>query len=212
MSVGATFAGSPPEPPGNSLTDCAAAGSAAARTATSRASARPSFPMSVKSTRPIKHLVATAELAVVPGGDLVRDELHADALGRLLGHHLADGVAPAGRVAREDLRPQVGDDLDVAVHDDVGLDHHAAELVVGLARLDLQRRAIVALEVAHLLRLRVGPGPELAGADDVPERHEVRPPVPPVGGAHDDALLVEEGGQLLLGHPDLVAAAHRRTA
>ena len=43
--------------------------------------------------------------------------------------------------------------------------------------LDLDRAARLALEVAHLLGLRVRPRPALAVADHVPERHQVRPAV-----------------------------------
>src|SRR5690606_23987631 len=81
-------------------------------------------------------------------------------------------------------------------------------LVVLLAGLDLHGGARVALEVADLLRSRVGPRPQLAGPHRVPERHEVRPAVA-ADRRHDrGSLLVEEGRQLAVRHADLVATAH----
>ena len=82
----------------------------------------------------------------------------------------------------------------------------------GLARLHLQRAARVALEVADLLRLRVRPRPQLAVADHVPERHQMRPAVAAERGAGDHALLVEEGRDLLRRHRDLRPTAHAARA
>ena len=86
--------------------------------------------------------------------------------------------------------------------------HHAAQLVVVLAGLDRQRRARVALEVAHLLRRGVGPRPQLVVAHDVPQRHQVRPAVAADRRADHGALLVQERVELGVAHPDLLAAAH----
>jgi len=69
-------------------------------------------------------------------------------------------------------------------------------------------RPRVALEVSHLLRLRVCPGPELPLPHHVPERHQMRPAAHPIGRADHDALLPEEVGDLVLAHLDLLAAAH----
>src|SRR5215212_7610269 len=116
---------------------------------------------------------------MVPARELVGDELHGDALGRLLGGHLANCVGLAAGVAAEDLQAEYSDVVGVAVHHRPRLDHHPAQLVVGVAGLDLQRHAAVALEVARLLRLRVRPRPQLTVAHDVPERHEVGQPSRP---------------------------------
>src|SRR6185312_16450579 len=103
----------------------------------------------------------------------------------------------------EDLVPERPHHLELAVDRDLALDHHAAQLLVGLARLDLQRGARVALEVAHLLRGGVGPSPEpwrgLARgwlAQHVPQRHQVRPAAWSDRRASDRALLGEETGRL----------------
>src|SRR4051794_25816677 len=93
-----------------------------------------------------------------------------------------------------------------------GLEHHPAQLEVGLTGLDLQRAARVALEVADLLRLGVGPRPALAVTDDVPERHQMRPAVAADRRAGERPLLLEEGDDLRLGHRDLAALAHPREA
>src|SRR5213078_3542711 len=85
-------------------------------------------------------------------------------------------------------------------------EHQAAQLLVALARLHLQRRARIALQVAHLLGLRIRPDPDGAAPHDVPERHQVREAVAAVGRADHGALLVEEGQRLLVGHGDLCAA------
>src|SRR3712207_8152755 len=54
-----------------------------------------------------------------------------------------------------------------------------------------------AFEVADLLGLAVRPRPQRPVADDVPEGHEVRPPVAAERRASHHALLVEEGEDLL---------------
>src|SRR4051794_35918990 len=159
---------------------------------------------------------AARQLAVVPRRALALDEAQGDALGRLGGDHLADAVGQIAHrdagLAREQLAPDAGDRVGVADDLDVALEHHAAQLVVALARLDLDRRPRVAFEVLDLLGGAVGPRPHLAAAHDVPERHEVRPAVAAGRGADDRALLVEEGEHLLVGHLDLFAAAHTQTA
>jgi hypothetical protein len=98
---------------------------------------------------------------VVPRRSRPRPELQRDALGRLLEHHGADAVVQLARVvgpvAQEQLGAELGDALGLAVHGDVALQHHATQLLVLLARLDLQGRARVALEVSHLLGLRERP-------------------------------------------------------
>ena len=40
----------------------------------------------------------------------------------------------------------------------------------------------------------------------------MRPPARPERRAGDGPLLGEEGGDLVVGHPDLIAPAHRRTS
>src|SRR3954449_3144077 len=155
--------------------------------------------------------VRPGELAVIPRGPLARlDELEPDPLGRLAANELDEvvGVRLLGGVAGRDLRAEPSDLVRVAVDRHLGADHDAAKLGVGLSVLDLERRPRVPLEVSHLLRLRVRPHPDRPVADDVPERHEVRPAVVAVRRAGDDALLAEEGVDLLRGHGDLVAAAH----
>jgi hypothetical protein len=66
----------------------------------------------------------------------------------------------AAAVALAELGPDAHDELDVAVQDALGLDHHAAQLAVLRAGLDLQRAAGIALEVADLLGGRVCPSPQ----------------------------------------------------
>src|SRR5919206_4536459 len=153
---------------------------------------------------------------MVPRRAAALDELQRDALGRLLVDHRPHVVVDAA-VALEELEPEGPDPVDVAVDDDVAFEHDAAQLVVRVARLDLERRARVALEVAHLLGLGERPRPHLrrvavAGrAHDVPERHEVRPAAPAVRRADHGPLLAEEREHLLVGHLDLVAPAHGRS-
>src|SRR3954452_11098859 len=102
-------------------------------------------------------LVGPRQLPVVPAGPPALDELERHALLRLGADHPADLLAeltrrPAG-VPAEDLQPHAEDRVEVAVDRRLALDHHAAQLLVLLARLHLQRRARVALEVADLLGL-----------------------------------------------------------
>src|SRR3954447_12791687 len=160
-----------------------------------------------------RRLVHAGELAVVPGDARLLDELECDALGRLRGDHRARVlVERAAGVALEDLAPEGCDVVGLAVDRHVGLEHDAAQDLVVDAGLDLKRRARIALEVAHLLGLRVRPRPQAPVAHDVPERHEMRAAVAAVGRADDGALLVEEGQHLVLAHLDLVAAAHAPNA
>jgi len=98
--------------------------------------------------------------------------------------------------------------FEVAVDLGLGLDLGAAQLAVLAAGLHQHRRPRVAFEVAHLLRLGVGPDPDLALARHEPERHRVRPSPRPVGGDDRDPLLREQLEQLPLAQPDLVAPAH----
>src|SRR3954453_9396667 len=95
---------------------------------------------------------------------------------------------------------------------DVAAEHRPAHLRVLETALDLERRPRVALEVAHLLRLRVRPGPDPPGAQHVPERHQVGAADAAVGGAGHRLLIREEGLGLLGANLDLVAAAHRAGA
>ena len=74
----------------------------------------------------------------------------------------------------------------------LGLDLDPAQLGVLGPGLDQQRRPRVALEVADLLRLGVGPDPDLAVADDEPHRHRVRPAARPDRGDDHDPLGVEQ--------------------
>ena len=67
-----------------------------------------------------------------------------------------------------------------------------------VAGLDLQRAARLALEVAHLLGLRVRPRPALAVAHHVPERHQVRPAVAADVAQVSVRSLVEEREHLLV--------------
>ena len=96
---------------------------------------------------------------MIPCGSSLLDELQTDSLGRLgvdggqgLWGKLGRGIGAAGDgVAQEDRRAQRGDLVEVAVDDHFALQHHPAQLRVGLRRLDLQCCAGVAFEVAHLL-------------------------------------------------------------
>src|SRR5207237_7656076 len=80
--------------------------------------------------------VDAAELAVIPGCAAALDELERDALFGLrvderapLGRQLGEraGVARSG-VAQHDLGAEPGDSVEVAMHDDVALEHDAAQL------------------------------------------------------------------------------------
>src|SRR5207244_4370175 len=112
--------------------------------------------------------VGAAKLAMVPGGAAQLDELEPHALARLPVHHRRDLVVQLERgglarwrcVAPEDLLSERRHGLELAVDDHVALEHHAPELLVLLARLDLQGRPRRALEVAHLLRGRIRPRPQ----------------------------------------------------
>ena len=153
-------------------------------------------------------LVDAGQLAVVPARDRPHHELQTHPLPRLRTQVLR--VDRRAGVALEDLDAELEHVL--AVDDRLGLQHHAPQLVVGVAGLDLQRAARVALEVADLLRLRVRPRPQLAVADHVPERHQMRPAVAAERGAGDHALVVEEGRDLLGRHRDLRPTAHAARA
>src|SRR5205823_7262534 len=97
---------------------------------------------------PERRSVGAAELAMVPAGAAQLDELEPHALLRLPVDHRRDlhrqlaRRGPAGRrcVAPEDLLPERGHDLELAVDDHIALEHHAPQLLILLARLDLQRR------------------------------------------------------------------------
>ena len=149
------------------------------------------------------------KLAVIPARGLADRELHRDPLRRLsldVGARLLVEVGAA--VPLRDLRADPRDQREVAMDAALALEHHAAQLVVRVAGLELQRAARVTLEVAHLLRLRVRPRPALALAHHEPQRHQVRPGVAPHRGAGDDALIGDERGGLVGRHRDLAAAAH----
>src|SRR3954447_15647240 len=169
-------------------------------------------PLPPERMRPFRRSISIrpAELAVVPGRPVGLGELQRHALGRLLRGHLEElvRVDARARIAGRELGAEAGDGVPVAVDPGLGLQHHPAELVVVVAGLDLERGPRVALEVADLLGLRVGPGPDRAFARHVPERHEVRPAVAAERRAGDHALLGEEGGDLVVAHADLVPAAH----
>jgi len=134
---------------------------------------------------------------MVPADDPRGREAHADPLRRLLLDHRVD-VASGRPEAREQLPAVAGDLRRVALDLDVALHHHAAQLVVLLAVLDLQRRARITLEVPGLLRLPVGPAAQLDAVDRVPERHQMRSPVRADRRAGDDAMLREELAQLVV--------------
>ena len=100
---------------------------------------------------------------------------------------------------------------------DLALEHHAAQLLVVLARLDLQRRARVALEVAHLLRGRVGPRPQprpgLARRRSRSTYHSGIRCGQPRGPSVAQVTVrssARNAADLGVAHPDLLAAAHRR--
>src|SRR4051794_27108111 len=83
-------------------------------------------------------------------------ELERDAHARPALVDVATGPLPGGeRVAH------AHDHVTVAMDRAGRLHHHAAQLEVRRARLDLQRAARVALEIADLLGLPVGPDPAL---------------------------------------------------
>ena len=142
-------------------------------------------------------------------GHPLRHELQRDALGRLGADRVRElramatrcrSARAARRRRRRRARCRGGSGL--------GLDHHAAELVVLLAGLDLKRRARIPLEVAHLLGLRVGPGPDRPLPDHVPQRHQVRPAPGPLVAQMTTRCSSRNAAQLRVGHRDLVAAAH----
>ena len=93
---------------------------------------------------------------MVPADDAVGRNVRPTRLGACLRDHRLDlGADRAEALEQGHAVPRhlvgIALDLDVALH------HHAAQLVVVLAVLDLERRVRVALEVLGLLRLRVGP-------------------------------------------------------
>src|SRR4029077_20959687 len=83
-----------------------------------------------------------------------------------------------------------------------------AQLAVLVPGLDQHRRPRVAFEVAHLLRLGIGPDPDLAPARHEPEWHRVRPAAGPEAGDEGHALALQQLQQLGVAEDDLVAAAH----
>src|SRR4051794_6396656 len=122
------------------------------------------------------------ELAMVPSHATPLDELQRDALGGHPREHL--GRIRGFGIALGELGPEAKHDLGVAMQHGLALEHDAAQLRVRLAGLDLKRGARVALEVAHLLRFRVGPAPDLTFPHEVPERREVRPPARAARGTY----------------------------
>ena len=133
-----------------------------------------------------------------------RLEADRDAL-RGLGFERRPGVAlhrgDPLRVAQRQLLREAEHGLEVAVDLRLGLDHHAAQLAVVVAGLDQHGRPRVALQVAHLLGLRVGPDPDLAVAGHEPHRHRVRPAAWPDAGDDRDPLPLEQLAQLPLAQP-----------
>src|SRR5262249_6131026 len=115
----------------------------------------------------------------------------------------------SGPVASEQLGSELRDQIDVAMDRGLNLDHHPTQLVVPHAVLDLEGGALITLQVSHLLRLGVRPGPDVAVPDRVPERHQMGASARPVGRTDDASLLVEEARHLLGAHRDLIAARHR---
>src|SRR5947207_244669 len=161
-----------------------------------------------------KWVSGAAELAVVPARDPHGPEAHGDALLRLRLERgrvvLVDGDVG---VARRQLLRELEDRLVVAVDLCLGFDLHAAQLGVLAARLDQQRRARFAFEVAHLLRLRVGVDPDLPLARHVPQRHHVRPAPRAEARDRDDALILDEAPLLLgLKGDDCAGARHSAAA
>src|ERR1700691_2931242 len=104
------------------------------------------------------------------------------------------------------------DGLDIAVDDNVALEHHSAQLLVLLAGLDLQAGARFALQVAHLLGDGICPGPDLRSWSDalvglrgwgarartagcpqhIPKWHQMRPASRPRRGAGHSPLFRQE--------------------
>src|SRR6202035_2053649 len=171
--------------------------------------------------------VGPGELAMVPGRPAQLDELDGHALGGLPVHHrahlgrqLLDRRLAARRcIAREDLVTDRPHRLQLAVDDDLALEHHAAQLLILLAGLDLQRRPRIPLEVAHLLRGGVCPRPQARAriarrrrAQHVPQRHQVRPAARARRRARHGSLFCQERCGLAVAHPDQLAAAHARLA
>src|SRR5207244_987976 len=109
--------------------------------------------------------VGAAELAVVPARDANRAKPDGRPFSRLRlerGGRVALDRLEAFGVAERQLLGHGEHRLVVAVDLRLGLDLHAAELRVVVARLDEHGRAAVALQVSDLLRLQVGVDPDLA--------------------------------------------------
>src|ERR1700728_1780614 len=138
-------------------------------------------------------LLDLGEFAVIPADSRVLDEANRDALRRLPDDNLGGlaGDLAATRIALEDGKAERADKLEIVL--DLGLDlqHHAAQFRVDLTGLDEQRRVRIAFKVRDLLRGGIGPDPDLALADDVPKRHNVRPAVAAGRGANHGALVIE---------------------
>src|SRR5207237_10406905 len=118
-------------------------------------------------------------------------------------------------LAHRPLRPDAAHPPASAVDDYLALERHTSQLVVALAGLDLQARARVSLEVAHLLGARIGPRPDPGDgvvlgrlAQHVPQRHQVWPAARSERRAGDGALPREERAHLRVAHPDLLPPAH----
>src|SRR5579871_214002 len=146
---------------------------------------------------------------MVPAGPGVLGEVDRDPLARLAGDRRANLVGDVVEVTLVDREAERCDEVRVALDHRLGLEHRPAQLLVGLPRLDQQRRPGVALEVAHLLRRGVGPDPDRAVAQHVPEGHHVRPSVAADRRAADDPLGGEERLELVVAHRDLGAAVQR---
>ena len=103
---------------------------------------------------------------MVPGRHTLRNELQSDPLD-CLGADRLEELRPgcAAAVTREQLNPELRDEVAVAVDHGPRLDHHSPQLLVLDAVLDLQRGSVVALEVADLVGLCVRSRTDLAVAE-----------------------------------------------
>src|SRR3546814_890814 len=125
------------------------------------------------SDGPLRALVRTLELAVVPGHDAVGAYPHAEALRPALVDERADLVGDLTEVPGVD-RLADGHDLVVISHDGAAAhDLDAPQLGVLLAALHQAGDSWRPLEVADLLALAEGPEHRIAVEHGVPQGHEV---------------------------------------
>src|SRR5262249_18258871 len=108
---------------------------------------------------------------MVPSGNALGLEAHRYSLSSLcperLGRCIVQGRSVAG-VAHRELPGQLEHRVEIAVDLGLRLDLDAAELAILIPGLGEQRRPRIALEVADLLRSRIGVDPDLAIARHVP--------------------------------------------